>query len=67
MVPACVVRNFTPSSTPPLSGSAATAGVAVLGQMVHGQALPAAAVVKVQFTALIVLPARSLAPDTSTV
>ena len=67
MVPACVVRNFTPISTPPASGSAANAGVALLGQIVHGQPLLAAAVVKVQLTALIVLPARSLTPETLTV
>ena len=65
MVPACVVRNFTPISIPTLSGSAASAGVAVLGQIVHGQPLLlAAAVVKVQLTAVIVLFARSLVPET---
>ena len=67
MVPACVVRNLTPTSTPPLSGSASRSGVALLGQIVHGQALLAGAVVKLQLTGLMVLSARSLAPDTLTV
>ena len=35
MKPALLVRNFTPSSTGLVSGSVA-AGVAVLGQIVHG-------------------------------
>ena len=37
MKPSSSARNFTPNSTASVSGSAATAGVAVLGQIVHGQ------------------------------
>ena len=37
MNPAWLARNLTPTSIALESESAATAGVAVLGQMVHGQ------------------------------
>ena len=63
--PAWLARNFTPTSMPPVSGSALTAGVAVDAQMLQGQpGLLAAAVVNVQVTACMVLPAVSFAPET---
>ena len=63
MKPFWVARNFTPSSTGLVSGSVA-AGVAVPGQIVHGQGLVVAAVVKVQVAGSMVLPAVSVAPET---
>ena len=60
-----MARNLTPSSTALLSLTEAVAGVAVDGQIVHGQAVPdASSVVKVHEYGLIVLPAVSFAPLT---
>ena len=59
--PLVVVRNFTPSSTELVSGSVA-AGVAVPGQIVHGQLKVLAVVVNDQVTGSITLPAVSVAP-----
>ena len=68
MNPAWLVRNLTPTSTDPASGSPSVPGVAVSGQIEHGHPLlEAAAVVKVHVLAVMVLPVVSLAPDTVTV
>ncbi len=56
-----LARNFTPSSTAAVSVSVKS-GTAVLGQIVHGQPKLLAAVVNVQLTGSIVLPAASRAP-----
>ena len=61
--PLALARNFTPSSTELVSGSV-PAGVAVVGQIVHGQLEVLAVVVKVQLTGSIWLPAVSRAPLT---
>ncbi len=64
--PGVSVRNFTPSSTELVSGSV-PAGAVVDGQIVHGQLEVVAAVVKVQLTGSIWLPAASRAPLTDAV
>jgi hypothetical protein len=58
-----LLRSRTPTSTAELSFTAAVAGAAVGGQIVHGQPDPeAAAVVKVHGYAAMVFPAASLPP-----
>ena len=66
MKPATSDRKRTPSSTALLSAAEAVAGVAVLGQRLHGQPLVvgAAAVVNAQVCDVIALPAASDAPLT---
>ena len=62
MKPDVFARNRTPTSTESRSGSVRS-GVAVLGQMVHGQLEVLVVVVKVQVTGSITLPEASVAPD----
>src|SRR3954466_15396209 len=65
MKPLRSLRKRTPSSTEDVSASAATPGVAGAGQIEHGHdVVGAAAVVKLQLSAVIGFPAASWAPDT---
>ncbi len=62
MKPLVEARKRTPTSTALRSGSV-RAGVAVLGQMVHGQPKELATVVNDQVSGSIWLPDGSRAPD----
>ena len=68
MNPSVAARNLTPTSMAALSVSSFVVGVAVDGQIVHGQEEGGglATVVNDQLTGAIVLPAASLAPVTAT-
>src|SRR5687768_11315553 len=64
MYPPAPARNRTPSSTAEPSLTVTTAGVAVLGQIVHGQPDDVVPVVNDHENGDMVWPAVSRAPDT---